>query len=359
MNELESQECERVKRRIIASLCVAVVLIGGTLTSALAQRPRASVSLLGAGSSFDLPLFSKDFEVYSKNHSVTVTYNPIGSGAGITQFIAKTVDFGASDVPMSGPDLDNATKAGGPVVQVPVALGGVSIAYHLSGMKSGIKLTGPVLADIYLGNITSWNDKAIASLNKGVKLPSTRITVVHRADSSGTSYIFTDYLSKVSKAWKDKTGGPNKLPNWPTGVGQPKNSGVAALVKSTDGAIGYVEFAYVKENHMTQARILNRSGKYQYPDLKNVQTDAAQFKNVSPSRFSIVNGKGSNSYPISGFSWALLYKNQSDSTKGKALVHLFQWVVTAGQKYANSVDYPSLPKQVQQLAKKDLGSIKA
>jgi phosphate transport system substrate-binding protein len=345
-----------LKARLIAVLFMVLCTTSVVFTPALAARSQQTVSLLGAGSTFDYPFFSKAFTAYEKEHSVQITYQAIGSGAGIADFIAKTVDFGATDVPMSGSDLANAEK-NGPVEQIPITLGGVAIAYNLPGIKSGLHLSGSVLANIYLGKITTWNDKAIKKLNPKAKLPDLKIVVAHRSDSSGTSYIFTDYLSHVSKEWRTKVG-TDKLPNWPVGAGGKGNPGVAAIVQQTPGAIGYVELAYVLQNHMTDARLQNRAHQFLYPSLKTVATAASHFPHISATHFSIVNAPGKGSYPICGYSWVLLYQHQTDTTKGKALVDLMKWMVTGGQKYAKSLDYVPLPKVVRQLALANLDQIK-
>jgi phosphate transport system substrate-binding protein len=345
-------------RRLIGPLCAATVLAAGALTPAFAARPQASVSLTGAGSSFDLPFFTKAFEVYGSQHSVQVNYQGIGSGAGIQQFIAKTVDFGATDVPMDPTsDLPNAIKAGGPVQQVPIALGGVSIAYNVPGVKTGLHLSSFVLGDIFLGIITKWNDSSIKKLNPKVKLPDLQIVVAHRSDSSGTSYIFTDYLAKVSDTWRGKVG-TSKTPNWPVGVGAKGNDGVAGIIQQTPGTIGYVELAYVLQNHMKEAMLQNRSNKYTFPTLKSVAAAAAAFPHVTARTFSIVNAKGATSYPIAGYSWVLLYKNQPDKTKGKALSTLMTWMVGTGQKYAKGLDYVPLPSVVVKLALSEIKAVK-
>jgi len=340
-----------VIKGLIAPICAAAVLGAAALTPSLATPTHAATALQGAGSSFDFPFFDSAFKAYAKSHDVTVNYQPVGSGAGIQNFTQKLVDFGATDVPLNPvKEEPAAVKAGGPVQQIPVALGGVSIAINVPGIKSGaLNLDGLTLAKIYLGTITKWNDPAIKRLNKKLKLPDLTITVVHRADSSGTSYAFTDYLGKVSDQWRGLVG-TSKSPSWPTGVGGQANLGVAQLVQQTSGAIGYVELAYVLQNHMKEAAIKNASGVYQVPTPKTVAADAAAFPKVSATKFSIANGKGKNAYPICTYSWALVFRNQPDATKGKALVALMNWVVTTAQtKYAKPLDYVPLPSSIQKL----------
>lgn len=338
-------------KKFIAPLCAAAVLGAAALTPALSTPVHAAVSLQGAGSTFDFPFFDSAFKAYAKEKGVDVNYQPVGSGAGIANFTQKLVDFGATDVPLNPvKEEPAAVAAGGPVQQIPVALGGVSIAYNVPGIKTGvIHLDGGTLAKIYLGTIKKWNDPAIKKLNKKVKLPDLDITVVHRSDGSGTSYAFTDYLSKVSDQWRGLVG-VSKTPNWPAGVGGQGNLGVAQLVEQTSGAIGYVELAYVLQNHMHEAQIKNKSGVYQLPTLKTVAADAAAFPKVNSTNFSIANGKGKNVYPICTYSWVLIFRHQADASKGKALVALMKWLVTTAQtKYGKPLDYVPLPKKIQTL----------
>ena len=336
-------------KRLVALLGTALFAGSSLLTPALAVPAHASVGLVGAGSTFDFPFFDKAFHVYQQTHDVSINYQPIGSGAGIQQFIAKTVDFGATDVPMDPTtDLKKAEAAGGPVEQIPITLGGVAISFNLPGIKTGLHLTGFVVAEIYLGIVTNWNDKAIHKLNPKINLPDQQITPVYRSDGSGTSYAFTDYLAQVNDLWRSKVG-VGKLPNWPAGVGQKGTQGVAATVQSTPGAIGYVELAYALQNHLKYAAIQNRSGKFVTPSASSVAADAAAFPKVTAIQFSIVNGKSAKAYPVSTYSWVLLYKQQSDATKGKALVALFKWMLTGGQTYAKQLDYVVLPKQVSKI----------
>ncbi len=314
-----------------------------------------AASLTGAGSTFDQPFFTRAFYDYNqKDSGVTITYASIGSGGGIAQFQAQTVDFGASDVPMKASEI--AAAKGGTVLQVPVALGGEAISYNLAGVAGGLHLTGTVLAQIYLGQIKKWNDPAIMSLNPGIILPSQAITVIHRSDGSGTSYIFTNYLSTVSPPWSSGPG-TGKTVNWPVGLGGKGNEGVAGLVKQVAGSIGYVELAYALQNNFTFAAIQNAAGQWVQPTLATVAADAAQKPAVSSTDFSIVNEKGSTSYPISGYSWVLVYEKQTDTTKGTALVKVLDWLTHAGQADAQAVDYVPLPANIQQLARTTLQQI--
>lgn len=316
-----------------------------------------SANLTGAGSTFDQPFFTRAFFEYNKsNPKVTVNYASIGSGGGIAQIQAGTVNFGATDVPMTAADL--AAAKNGVIEQVPATLGGVTVSYNLTGVQSGLHLTGDVLANIFLGKITKWNDPALKSLNPKVDLPDQAITVVHRSDSSGTSYIFTDYLSNVSPAWKAGPG-TGKSVNWPVGVGGKGNEGVAGSVKQVAGSIGYVELAYALQNQFTVAAMQNQAGKFVQPNLSSVAADAAQKPNVTPTDFSIVNAGGPDSYPISGYSWVVLYQQQSDHDAGLALVKMLDWLTQdAGQQQAKAVQYVPLPANIQHLARVTLLNVK-
>lgn len=314
------------------------------------------LTLTAAGSTFDQPFFTRAFyEYHAANPSLTVNYASIGSGGGIAQFQADTVNFGASDVPMTAAEL--AGVKGGTTLQVPVDLGGEAISYNLTGVKKGLKLTGPVLADIYLGTITRWNAPQIASLNPGVHLPNEAITVIHRSDGSGTSYIFSDYLSSVSPTWATKIG-PNLLPAWPVGLGGKGNEGVAGLVHQTPGAIGYVELAYAIQNNFTYAKMKNASGKYVLPSFKTVAADAAEKPSITSTDFSIVNQVGAESYPISGYSWALVYANQKSAPDAIAVARLLDWTTHGpGQSQAKALDYVPLPHNIQTLARNTIKEI--
>ncbi len=315
-------------------------------------------SLTGAGATFPGPFYLKAFADYSAQFpQVTVNYQAVGSGAGIKQFQNKTVDFGASDVPMTSAEV---TTAGGPdtLTQIPTTLGVVSVAFNVSGVSS-LNLDGDTLAGIFLGNIKNWNDAKIAALNSGTTFPNKAITVVHRSDGSGTTYHFTDYLSKISPDWKSKTGSPAKSISWPTGSGASGNQAVAQQISSTDGAIGYVELAYVVQTGMKQAAIKNANGKFVQASVDGATAAAATKANVSPTDFSITNAACDVCYPISAFSWAILYTSYSDAAKGKAVVYLFRWLVTKGQTDGKDLQYASLPTGVQTLALTNLKAVKA
>ncbi|WP_199445669.1 phosphate ABC transporter substrate-binding protein PstS [Acidisphaera rubrifaciens] len=325
-------------------------MLTGLLTfGATASAVSAATQITGAGSTFDYPLFSKAFYIYSESHSdVTVNYQSIGSGGGIQQFTAKTVDFGASDVPMDAKEL---ARAKDPVLQIPITLGGEGIAYNLPGIAKGLHLSREVVADIYLGKIGKWDDPAIVTLNPGMKLPSMPITVVHRSDGSGTTYIFTDFLSSVSPAWKQKVGA-GKSVSWPasSSVGGKGNEGVAGLVRQTPGAIGYVELAYLLQNDMTYALLQNKAGSYLYPDIATVAAAAATKPDVSSTDFSIVDTSCKDCYPISGYSWALVYKKPSDPHRGALVKQVMEWMATTGQPIAKTIGYVPLPENVQKRA---------
>jgi phosphate transport system substrate-binding protein len=318
----------------------------------------SSLTLVGAGSTFVYPFFSRAFDAYQKvDPGVTINYQSIGSGGGIQQFIAQTVDFGATDVPMNAKDLSAVQGGRNSIVEFPVALGGIAIAYDVPGVASGLVLSPDVLASIYLGTVKTWNDPRIAKLNPSVKLPDLAIVVVHRADASGTTYIFTDYLSAVSAGWKAGVG-TSKSVSWPassSSVGMKGNEGVAGQIKNTPGAIGYVELAYALETQMTYASIINASGAAVAPSIASVRAAAATKPAVDPADFSIVNASGKAAYPIAGYTWALLYKHYSDTPKQAALCDLFHWVETDGQKLAVDVDYVDIPSAVRARAVAALG----
>lgn len=332
----------------------AIALIAALMPAFLASPAIAATQLTGAGSTFDFPFFSRAFYEYSRqNAEVTVNYQSIGSGGGIQQFIAKTVDFGASDVPMNAEELRAAENRGQRVLQVPVTLGGVAIAYNIPGVASGLKLTRGILVDIYLGKITKWNDPAIGQVNKGTNLPDTQIVVVHRSDGSGTTYIFTDFLSHVSGEWQQRVG-TGKSVQWPVGIGGKGNEGVAGSVKQIPGSIGYLELAYVLENKIDSAQLQNRAGHYVTPTIASIRAAAQAKQNISPTDFSIVDGGGADAYPISGFSWIMVYGNGPDKSRARMIHDVVRWLVTDGQRFAEKVRYVPLPASVQKRAETTL-----
>lgn len=299
------------------------------------------MSLTGAGSTFDYPLFSKEFGEYNKSNGLKVNYQSIGSGGGILQLTNKTVDFGASDAPLNGKQ-DSALSS--PVIHIPVTAGAVVISYNLPDIKDTLMLTPGVLADIFLGNIKKWNDPKIAAINKGVKLPNTAILVAHRSDGSGTTNIFTTYLSKVSEEWNTKVGKGSAI-NWPAGLGGKGNEGVSATIKSTSGAIGYIELAYAVQNNMSFAKLQNKSGNFVTPSIASV-TAAANTTIPPDSKVSLTNTDAPDGYPIAGFSWVIIYKEQKygDRSLDRAtkLVKLISWMVHDGQQYSSALTYAPL-----------------
>ena len=329
------------------------------LVTVLAAAPTARAQdLNGAGATFPFPIYSKWFADYATTTGVKINYQSIGSGGGIKQFTAGTVDFGATDAPMSEEDM---AKLSGPVFHFPTVLGAVVITYHVPGVNATLKLTGDVVADIFAGRIAKWNDSRITSINKGVALPGSDILVVHRSDGSGTTYSFSDYLSSVSEAWKTAPGKGKELA-WPVGLGGKGNEGVAGLVKQTPGSIGYVELAYAKQNGLPAAILQNKDGAWVEPSIESVtEAAAATAKNLPANtdyRVSIVNASGKKSYPISSFTWLLVAQNQADAVKGKKLVAFLQWYLHEGEKSAAALLYAPLPPEMVKMLDKQLSAIK-
>ena len=318
----------------------------GAPSAATLQGLKAS--LTGAGSTFDNPLFSKLFDEFHRPApAVTVNYQSIGSGGGVKQLTEKTVDFGASDFPLSA-DQEKALPA--PVLHVPITLGATAIGYNLPGITSGLKLSGPVLAGIYLGEITAWNDPKIAALNPDLTLPATAIAVVHRNESSGTTFMFTSFLAAVSDAWKNKVGASGAV-GWPTGIGAQGSAGVAGQVKQVPGGIGYFELAYATQNSITVAAIQNKDGNFVAPSPQGASAAASGAAANMPADLKAViqNPPGADAYPISGFSWVLVYQAMTDEAKAPALANLLAWLVTDGQQYGPALEYAALPEQVVRL----------
>jgi phosphate transport system substrate-binding protein len=346
----------------LAMLVVAFVAAacGGASSTSGSPAPSVDVgsgTLTGAGATFPEPFYTKAFYAYSQKYpNVSVNYQAVGSGAGIQQFTNGTVDFGASDVPMTATELQTAGGAD-KVVQAPTTLGVVAVSYNVSGVQK-LQLDGPTLANIFLGTVKRWDDPSIKALNSSASLPARDITVVHRSDGSGTSYHFTDYLSKVSDTWKTKVG-VGKAVQWPAGIGGKGNEGVATAIKQTDGALGYVELAYVIQTGMAQAALKNKAGKFVQASVTGATAAAAANTNVSPTNFSITDSAGDTSYPIAGFSWVILKKTYTDVPKGKAVTYLFRWLVTDGQQYGKDLQYAPLPKAVQDLAISSLKTVTA
>jgi len=330
---------------------------GTTETSSTAATATAApVRLQGAGSTFDTPLFSKVFDAYQKQGGAEVNYQSIGSGGGVQQLIKGVVDFGASDFPLNDEQTKAAEAAGGPVVHVPITMGAVSIGYNLP--VDGLKLDGPALADIYLGKITKWNDRKIAALNPGVKLPDTAVAVVHRAEGSGTTFIFTSYLAAISPEWKSKVGAAGSV-QWPVGIGAKGSEGVSGQVLNTPGGIGYFEMAYANQNHIKSALLKNADGQFVAPSVQGAADAGAGAAANMPADLKavFVNAAGPTSYPIAGFSWIIVFQHQKDATKGQAIVNMLKYVVHDGQQFAQALDYAPLPKPVQDLDDKAIASI--
>ena len=321
--------------RSIAAALSAVALFAG---SAAAQ----SVDLTGAGATFPYPIYSKWFSDYAQRTGVKINYQSIGSGGGIRQLSEGTVDFGASDSPMSDQELANAK--GGAVLHFPTVMGAVVITYNVPGLNRALDLSGDLVADIFSGKITKWNDARIVAQNRGVALPNSDILVVHRSDGSGTTYIFSDYLSAVSPSWSGSLGKGKEI-KWPVGLGAKGNEGVAGQVKQTPGSIGYVELAYAKQNKLAFANLRNAAGRYITPSIASVTAAAAGAKlsKNTDYRVSIVNAPGKDSYPISSFTWILAYQNQRDRVKGAKLVNFLRWAYKDGEKSASALDYAPLP----------------
>ncbi len=311
--------------------------------------------LNGAGSTFVNPLFSKMFTQYpSAKCGVNVNYQSVGSGAGINNLLQGIVDFGATDAPLSDAQLAQSTK--GTILHIPVTLGAVAISYNLSAVSGHVNLTGPIIANIFLGTIKFWDDSQIKAVNAGVTLPHQSITVVHRSDGSGTTGIFTHYLAVVSTDWQSKVGAGTTV-NWPTGVGGKGNAGVAAQIKSTPGSIGYNELAYVLANNISYAAVQNAAGKLVLPSIDGAKAAAAGVTTIPDDlRYYIVNAPGDSVYPISGYTWAIVYKNQSNADKGAAVANMLWWITHDGQQYSAPLKYAPLPDSI---VSKDEAQIKA
>lgn len=335
---------------------ILILIILTTTGLHLFAKENKEIELLGAGATFPYPLYSKMFDEYYKVKGVKVNYQSIGSGGGVQQIMAKTVDFGASDAFLSDEELK---RFDAPVVHIPICLGAVAVTYNLEKVDK-LNLTPDVLAEIFLGKITKWNDKKIVELNKDASLPDMNIVVVHRSDGSGTTFIFTDYLSKVSKEWSEKVG-CGKAVNWPAGLGAKGNEGVTGYVKQVKGSIGYVELVYALQNNMPVVSLKNKKGKFINPTLKSVSL-AANIKNIpDDTRVSITDTESIDGYPISGFTWLILYKEQNYNNRSfelaKELVNLLWWMIHEGQKYTVELNYSPLPPIVLKKAEKIIKSI--
>ena len=324
----------------LAAVAALTIAIPATLAA-------QNVDLTGAGATFPYPLYSKWFDAYATKTGVKINYQSIGSGGGIRQLSEETVDFGASDAPMKDDEL--AKAKGGAVLHYPMTMGAVVITYNLAEVKRPLRLTGDVVADIYQGKITQWNDSRIAALNGGVALPNVDILVVHRSDGSGTSFIFTDYLSTVSSSWASGPGRGKEV-QWPTGLGAKGNEGVSGQVSQMAGAIGYVELAYANQNKLAVAQLRNAAGNFVAPSTQSVTAAAAGVAKTLPAntdyRISIVNAPGKDAYPISSFTWLLVYQNMADAAKAKKLNDFIRWAIHDGQAMAPALDYAPLPSNI-------------
>jgi phosphate transport system substrate-binding protein len=328
------------------------------LATAVGVVPAAAQQLTGAGATFPNPIYTKWFSAYSQKTGVQINYQSIGSGGGIRQYTEGTVDFGATDGPMTEEQM---TAVQGKVLHVPTVLGAVVLTYNLPGAGSAkLKFDGPTIAAIFLGSVKKWNDKRIAATNPGVSLPNADVIVAHRSDGSGTSYIFTDFLSKVSPEWKDRVGSATSV-NWPAGLGGKGNEGVTQLVKQTEGSIGYVELIYAVANNLPYAEVKNAAGKFIEPSLASVTAAAAaaKWEKTTDFRVSITNAAGADAYPISSFTWLLVRPDTKDPAKAKALKGFLEWMLTPdAQKMASELQYAPLPAPVVALVQERLKGLK-
>ena len=317
------------------TLALAALLVG----SAAAQT-----TLNGAGATFPNPIYSKWFSEYHKQHpEVEINYQPIGSGGGIRQVTSGTVDFGATDGPMSDEQIKSSKV---PLQHIPTVMGSVVPAYNIPGVKEELKFTPDVIANIFLGKITTWNDPAIQNLNKDVKLPNQNINVVHRSDGSGTTYVFTDYLSKVSPEWKNGPGKGTSV-KWPVGIGGKGNEGVAGTIRAVDGTIGYVELIYALQNKITFGSVKNAAGSFVKADLQNTSAAANGVKIPDDYRVSITNSPNKDAYPIATFTWLLIPTKPSDANKGKIIKDFLSWMIDDGEKMVEQLSYAPLPQELQ------------
>jgi phosphate transport system substrate-binding protein len=338
----------------------SILALAMAMTVAAAGPASAETLINGAGATFPYPLYSKWFSEYAKvDPSVKFNYQSIGSGGGIKQITAQTVDFGASDKPLSDAELSAAASAAGTLLHIPTVMGAVVVTYNLPGVGKGLKLTSEVLSGIYLGKITKWNDPKITHDNKGINLPDKAIIVVHRSDGSGTTSIFTNYLCSVSTEWKDKVGTGTSV-KWPVGLGGKGNEGVAGQVKTTQDTIGYVELAYAFENKLPYASLKNTAGHFVEPSIASTSAAAAGAVKHMPAdyRIALVNQPGKNAYPIAGFTYLLVYQHQKNHENGKKLVEFLNWEVKKGQKMASALLYAPLPGNVAKMVEKTIKTIK-
>ncbi len=347
------------KQRSLLVVC-AVLVVAFFLFAACSPKggpaTNGTINLQGAGATFPNPLYQKWISEYGKlRPAVRIDYQSIGSGGGIKQIQAETVDFGASDAPMTDEDLK---AAPGAILHIPTVLGAVVVTYNVASITQPLRLSPEVVADIFLGKIKKWNDPRLKQDNPSASLPAADITVVHRADGSGTSFVFTDYLSKVSPEWKEKVGA-GKSPKWPVGQGGKGNEGVTGQIKQQPNTIGYIELAYAVQNKLPVALVKNGAGKYIAPSIDAVVAAAASASAQTPEdlRVSITNSTGENAYPISSYTYILAYENQKDSVKGKALVDFLWWGIHDGEQYAKDLQYAPLPEEIVKRAEAKINSI--
>ncbi|HET9466134.1 MAG TPA: phosphate ABC transporter substrate-binding protein PstS [Gemmatimonadales bacterium] len=334
----------------------SLIILSGLLASVM---PAAAQSLTGAGATFPNPIYTKWFDAYNKKTGIEINYQSIGSGGGIRQYTEGTVDFGASDGPMNEGQIQ---AVGGNVLHVPAVLGAVVVTYNLPSLgTTQLKFDGNLLVDIFMGRVAKWNDPKIAALNAGVKLPDIDLIVVHRSDGSGTTYVFTDYLNKFSREWKDKVGYATSV-NWPVGIGGKGNEGVTQQVKQVEGALGYVELIYAISNKLPYGQIKNAAGNFIAPSLESVTAAAAGVKLPKDTdfRLSITNAPGGDAYPISSFTWLLVRKDNEDPAKAKLIKDFLAWMITPeAQKMAADLHYSPLPDPVIALIQARLPTLKA
>lgn len=348
---------QNIAARTVTAFLVAV--LSALVLSACSGSPttsNAEIRLTGAGATFPNPIYQKWFSEYNKAHpNLKFDYQSIGSGGGIRQISEGTVDFGGSDVPMKDEDLK---AAKGEILHIPTVLGADVITYNLPAVSTELKLTSETIAGIFLGSIKKWNDPQIATSNPGVNLPASDITVIHRSDGSGTTFVFTDYLSKVSPEWKEKVGaGPSV--NWPAGNGAKGNEGVMGQVKQTPNSIGYVELIYAEQNKLPYASVRNAAGEFVRPAIETITAAFASMAGQIPAdlRVSITDAPGATAYPISSFTYLLVYKEQQDQAKGKALVDFLWWAIHDGEQMAKDLLYAPLPQEVVMKAEQKINLI--
>lgn len=351
-------------RSFVAGILIASVFSAcggerGEGGDARAREGMSGVQLTGAGATFPFPLYSRWVRDYGNSTGVRINYQSLGSGAGIRQIAEQTVDFGATDSPMTDQEL--AQARGGEILHIPTVLGAVAVSYNVAGPQQPLRMSGDVIADIFLGRITRWNDARLVALNAGAALPAQDIVPVHRSDGSGTTFVFSDYLTTVSPAWASGPGRGKEL-HWPVGLGGKGNEGVAGQLRQTPGSIGYVEVVFANQLGLSVAHVQNAAGQFVPPTPETITAAAEGFAEAMPEdtdfRISIVNAPGDNAYPISSFTWILLYREQPDETKGRHLVDFLRWAVTDGQESAAALDYGPLPERVRELVLRRLETVR-